>query len=129
MGLCRSGASDNRWLRGDGALQISKIAKGRGAIGLFAGHGTLAFDDTLIVCLLYRGKSFAIGDGSLGQVRKLVSQGFDARPRYFPTHRGSANNASDAGRNLLQGVDPVAALCRVSLPDTAISMAPTTNVN
>jgi hypothetical protein len=40
-GLCQSGANDNRhrWLRGDGGLQFSKIAKGRGANGLFAGHG------------------------------------------------------------------------------------------
>ena len=40
-GLCQSGANDNRHrcLRCDGALQFSKIAKGRGANGLFAGHG------------------------------------------------------------------------------------------
>jgi hypothetical protein len=33
------------------ALQISEIAVDRGAICLFADHGTLAFDDTLIECL------------------------------------------------------------------------------
>jgi hypothetical protein len=110
--LCRRGASGSRrrWMRSDGALQICKIADGRSAIGPFAAHRKLAFDRALIICLLNRGKLFAVGDGSLDQIRKPIGQGLDARPRYFPTHRGGATKPSDIRRNLPQGVDPVAAL-------------------
>ena len=128
LGRRRGGASGNRsWgLRGDGTLQISKIADGRGAIDLPAGYCKLALDGALIICLLYRGELSAVGDGSLEQIGELVGQGFHARPRYFPTHRGGATDASDTRRNLSQGVEPVAALGSVSGPGAATSMAPTT---
>jgi hypothetical protein len=44
-GRRRGGASGNRggWQRGDGALQISKIADGHGAIDLAAGYGIGCF--------------------------------------------------------------------------------------
>ena len=109
LDLRRRGASD-------GALQINKIADGRGAINMFAAQRTLAFDGALIVCLLDRGKLFAVRAGGLGEIRKLVGQGLDARPRYFPTHRSSVGGVSNVGRNLPQGVNPVAVLRSVSDP-------------
>jgi hypothetical protein len=108
-GLYRRGASD-------GTFQINKIADSRGAIGMFAAQRTLAFDGALIVCLLDRGKLFAVGAGGLDEIRKLVGQGFDARPRYFPTHRSSVSGVSNVGRNLPEGVNPVAVLRSVSDP-------------
>src|SRR5271168_621033 len=58
-------AGCGRRLRTDGALQISQFMEGRGTIGLLAVDVKLASDGTLIVCLLYRGKLFAVGDGGL----------------------------------------------------------------